>query len=189
MSLFTHPTGMPTTSPPRCPTQPAGRGGHQPGPAAGRLCFTQIHADDGRPVNPELLANIQAYGRGEQALRPAIARSGPAQRCRLQPPVELPIFCRGHQCQQWAETDRVAWVRALKVDERLTVIASLAPRSNRATSWWRSTAPPATKPKNAGLADMRDRGRPFPVTPPQARPSLVPLKSAGLHLAGPAQHP
>ena len=73
-------------------------------------------------ANPELLANIQAYGRGEQALRPAIARSAQLNDADCSRQWELPIAVA--TSQQWAETDRVAWVRALKVDERPTVIAA-----------------------------------------------------------------
>jgi len=78
--------------------------------------------DDGRPVNPELLANIQHFGQGERALRPAMARAAQLKDPDCDRQWELPFSVA--TSQQWAEADRVAWVRALGVDERLTVVAT-----------------------------------------------------------------
>lgn len=121
--------------------------------------------DDGRPVNPELLDNIRTYGQGERALRPAIARSAQLQDADCDKQWELPVAVATSQA--WEETDRVAWVRALNVDERVTVIASLPdhplkPGDKLIDIDGTTTAESEKMLKE--LAAMRDRGRPFPVT-------------------------
>jgi len=78
--------------------------------------------DDGRQVNAELLQQIQAYGAGERALRPAIARSAGLKDPDCDRQWELPFSVA--TADGWEDDDRVAWVRALGVDERLTVIAA-----------------------------------------------------------------
>lgn len=130
----------------------------------GGCAAPKFTVDDGRPVNPELLANIQAYGQGEQALRPAIARSAQLSDADCSRQWELPIAVA--TSQQWAETDRVAWVRALKVDERPTVIAvapgtALQPGDKLVDI--DGTASTEAEKMLKQLADMRDQGRPFPV--------------------------
>lgn len=78
--------------------------------------------DDGRRVDQALLDNIRSYGLGEKALRPAIVRSAALQDpdCDIQ--WELPFSVA--TSYDTNEDDRVAWVRGLGVDERLTVIAA-----------------------------------------------------------------
>lgn len=78
--------------------------------------------DDGRSVDSALLAQIYAYGAGEQVLRPAIVRSAKLQDPDCEKQWELPFSV----ATSFGEPpdSRVAWVRALHVDERLTVIAS-----------------------------------------------------------------
>ena len=120
--------------------------------------------DDGRPVNPELLANIAIYGLGEQALRPAMARSASLNDPDCSRQWELPMAVATSQA--WSADDRVAWVRALGVDERLTVVAtapgaSLQP-GDKLVEIDGTTSAEAEKLLKE-LADMRDRGRPFPV--------------------------
>ncbi len=78
--------------------------------------------DDGRAVNEELLANIRTYGAGEQALRPAIARSATLKDKDCDKQWELPFAVASSY--DLSQTDRVAWVRGLGVDERLTVVGA-----------------------------------------------------------------
>lgn len=131
----------------------------------GGCAAPQFTVDDGRPVDPALLANISLYGQGEQTLRPAIARSARLQDADCDRQWELPISVA--TSQGWAETERVAWVRALGVDERLTVVASThdAPLKpgERLVDIDGSTSNEAPK-LLAELGRMRERGRPFAVT-------------------------
>lgn len=120
--------------------------------------------DDGRPVNPELLHKIELYGLGERTLRPAIARSAQLQDPDCDRQWELPISVTSSQ--DWKEDDRVAWVRALGVDERITVIATapgvaLQPGDKLVEVDGASHSKAADMLKE--LATMRDWGRPFSV--------------------------
>lgn len=120
--------------------------------------------DDGRALDPKLLEALQSFGAGEQALRPAITRSAQVKDPDCDHQWELPISVASSA--GWSEDERVAWVRSLRVDERLTVLGSapgsgLEPgeklveidgsRSNDAESMLKT------------LASLRDRGRPFVV--------------------------
>lgn len=78
--------------------------------------------DDGRPVDPQLLEQITLYGQGEQALRPAIRRAAALQDPDCDRQWELPFTLASSE--GWEDDERVAWVRALGVDERLTVVAN-----------------------------------------------------------------
>ena len=78
--------------------------------------------DDGRKVDETLLANIRAYGTVEQRLRPAIVRSADLNDLSCDRQWELPFALA--TSYGWPENDRVAWVRGLDVDERLTVVAT-----------------------------------------------------------------
>ncbi len=81
--------------------------------------------DDGRPIDPDLLASFQLYGQGERALRPALARAAqvagmPKQECDRQ--WELPFAVATAEGSEGEQ--RLAWKRALNVDDQLVVIAS-----------------------------------------------------------------
>lgn len=121
--------------------------------------------DDGRPVNPALLKNMRLYGEGEQNLRPAIARSAALKDKDCDRQWDLPISVA--TSQGWSDDDRVAWVRALGVDERLTVVA-VAPGTplqpgERLVDIDGSTGRESQK-LLLELGRLRERGRPFPVT-------------------------
>ena len=120
--------------------------------------------DDGRKVNETLLSNLRLLGHGERSLRPAIVRSAGLKDPDCSHQWELPFSVA--TSYEWDEDDRVAWVRALQVDERLTVVAAapdigLAPgdkivdikgyKKNDANKMLRE------------LAELRDDGEPFPV--------------------------
>jgi len=82
-------------------------------------------ADDGRPLDPNLLASFQLYGQGERALRPALERSAQlaaSNKLECEKQWELPFAVATAAGSDG--DDRAAWMRTLNVDDRLTVIAS-----------------------------------------------------------------
>ncbi len=130
----------------------------------GACSTVQYTVDDGRKVNETLLANLRALGHGERALRPAIARSAALNDPDCSRQWELPISVA--TSFEWEEDDRVAWVRALQVDERLTVVAA-APDAGLVVGD-KIVEIDGYKKKDsnkmlAELASLRDDGDPFPV--------------------------
>ncbi|HEV6968454.1 hypothetical protein [Roseateles sp.] len=130
--------------------------------------------DDGRRVDETLLAGMRAYGAGERLIRPAIARSAALQDKECDKQWELPFAVA--TSAGWSADDRVAWVRALQVDERLTVIAATQD----------SPLPAGTRLNRIGgrasddgeallewLAEARDAGRPFHVGTAAGHDALV----------------
>ena len=120
--------------------------------------------DDGRKVDEALLANIRTYGSGERALRPAIARSAALKDKDCDKQWELPFSVA--TSYDMAADDRVAWVRALGVDERLTVVGA-APQSplqlrDKIALIGRYPTDDAQQ-MLLSLAELRDDGRPFQV--------------------------
>ncbi|WP_199052567.1 hypothetical protein [Aquitalea sp. ASV15] len=91
---------------------------------------TAYTVDDGRKVNQQLLSNIKLYGQGERVLRPAIVRSATMNDQQCAKRWELPFSVASSYLVE-DKTDRVAWVRGLNVDERLTVVGA-APASGLA---------------------------------------------------------
>ena len=120
--------------------------------------------DDGRKVDETLLAGMRAYGAGERLIRPAIARSAALKDKDCDKQWELPFAVA--TSEGWSADDRVAWARALQVDERLTLIAvtqdSPLPMGTRLNNI-------AGQPSDDGekllewLAEARDGGKPFNV--------------------------
>lgn len=124
----------------------------------------QYTVDDGRPVNEELLGHIRTYGAGEKALRPAIARSAALKDPDCDTQWELPFSVA--TSYDWDADDRVAWVRGLGVDERLTVVATapgsalqLRDKIAQVGDFSREN----TEKMLLELAERRDAGRPFGV--------------------------
>ncbi len=120
--------------------------------------------DDGRQVNETLLGNLRLLGHGERALRPAIVRSAALRDPDCSHQWELPFSVA--TSYEWDADDRVAWVRALQVDERLTVVAAapdvgLAP-GDKLVELKGYRKDDANK-MLAELASLRDDGEPFPV--------------------------
>ena len=120
--------------------------------------------DDGRKVNEVLLANIRNYGAGEKVLRPAIERASKLKDPDCSTQWELPFSVESSD--KLAPDDRVAWVRALGVDERLTVVgaASSSPlkigdKIQEIDGYARESA----EKMMLELADKRDSGKPFPI--------------------------
>ena len=120
--------------------------------------------DDGRKVDETLLAQMRTYGAGERALRPAIARTAALKDPACDTQFELPISVASSD--EYEATERVAWVRALGVDERLTVIAategagfSLGDKLASIAGYQHDAAEKMT----LALAERRDAGLPFDV--------------------------
>lgn len=118
--------------------------------------------DDGRPVNETLLGHIRTYGTGENALRPAIVRSAALKDPVCDTQWELPFSVA--TSDDWSADDRVAWVRGLGVDERLTVVGTspstelqLRDKIKTIAGYSRDNS---AKMLNA-LAERRDAGAPF----------------------------
>ena len=120
--------------------------------------------DDGRKVDETLLAGMKAYGAGERLIRPAIARSAALKDKDCDKQWELPFAVA--TSAGWSADDRVAWVRALQVDERLTVIAvtqdSPLPMGTRINHVAGQNSDDGEKLLE-WLAEARDSGRPFAV--------------------------
>jgi hypothetical protein len=121
--------------------------------------------DDGRKVNEVLLGNIRTLGAGEQALRPAITRSAGLKDADCDTQWELPFSVA--TSYDWSADDRVAWVRALGVDERLTVIGTAPQAGLKLGDKLQDIA--GYQHDNAQkmlleLAERRDAGSPFDVT-------------------------
>jgi hypothetical protein len=122
--------------------------------------------DDGRKVDETLLANIQRYARNERSVRPAIERSAALDDKECDRQWELPFAVASSQA--WSPDDRVAWVRATGVDERLTVISAapgspLQPGDKLLKIQGRHDEDAATM--SEWLADRRDDGKPFKILP------------------------
>ena len=120
--------------------------------------------DDGRKVDEELLANIRTYGMGERALRPAIAKSAQLKDKDCDKQWELPISVA--TAYDLPPNDRVAWVRGLGVDERLTVVG-VAPNAplqlrEKIVAVADNTSEDSQR-LLLELADRRDNGRSFQV--------------------------
>ncbi len=131
----------------------------------GGCAAPKFTVDDGRTVDPVLLENIRLFGQAEQALRPAIARSAQLQDKDCDKQWELPIAVA--TSQNWEEDDRVAWVRGLGVDERLTVVAAAADAPLRIGERLVDIDGEDSDEAQDLLVELgrlRERGKPFPVT-------------------------
>ena len=121
--------------------------------------------DDGRKVDEALLANMRAYGAGEQILRPAIVRSAALKDPACEPQWELPFAMA--TAYGWNPDEKVAWVRALGVDERLTVVAATPESALRLGDHIikvNGQADDDSERLLGQLAEARDAGKPFGVT-------------------------
>lgn len=134
--------------------------------------------DDGRPVNETLLANIRLLGQGERLLRPAIQRSSKLQDPDCSSQWELPFSVASSY--DLSKDDRVAWVRALQVDERLSVIGAAPDSGLEVGDKLVSLDGYEKRDSNKmlqTLASLRDSGEAFPVTTATGKTvSVVPFK-------------
>jgi hypothetical protein len=126
-------------------------------------CSTQLTVDDGRPLNAELVADMQDFAEAAVVVRPAIVRSAAIADSGCSNQYELPFDAMTTDGIADLDT-KIAWTRALGVDENLTVIAAdrssgLRPGEIVAeVDGYRSRNKVRMAEK---LADARDRGEPF----------------------------
>ena len=117
-----------------------------------------------RKVNETLLGKPAQAPGPRQACAASSHRAlrGP-QGPGLQPPVGLP-FSVATSYGEWEEDDRVAWVRALQVDRRLTVVAAAPdrPRARRQDRRDQGYKKNDANKMLAGFAELRDDGEPSP---------------------------
>lgn len=85
-------------------------------------CATRLTVDDGRPLRAQLVADMQNFADAAAAMRPAIVRSAAMADSGCDNQYELPFDAMTSYGLD--EDTKVAWVRALGVDENLTVIAA-----------------------------------------------------------------
>lgn len=120
--------------------------------------------DDGRKVDETLLANIKTYGLGERVMRPAIERAAKLQDADCDTQWELPFSVESSY--DLKPDVRVAWVRALGVDERLTVVGAALASPLKVGDKIQEIAGYSRENSEKmmlELADQRDRGKPFDV--------------------------
>ena len=133
--------------------------------------------DDGRKVDEVLLGHIKNYGVGEQALRPAIVRSAALQDPQCDTQWELPFSVA--TSDEWGADDKVAWVRGLGVDERLTVVAAtnsaikVGDKLLEIDGYHHQSA----EKMLLELANTRDAGRPFSLKMKRCGPCYGPRAS------------
>lgn len=85
-------------------------------------CGTTYTVDDGSPVDEKLLARIRTYGKGQQVLRPNVVKTAQLKDPDCSTQYELPFVTASSY--DLPKEKKIAWVRGLGVDERLTVIAA-----------------------------------------------------------------
>lgn len=86
-------------------------------------CAATVYTvDDGSPVDETLLADIRTYGKGQQLLRPHIVKTAQLKDKDCSTQYELPFVAVSSY--DLPKMKKIAWVRGLGVDERLTVIAA-----------------------------------------------------------------
>ncbi len=153
---------------------------------------TSYTVDDGSKVNEALLSNIRLFGQGERLLRPAVERSAGLNDKHCATQWELP-FSAATSYAVDSKADRVAWARALQVDERLTVIGAtpgsgLLPGDKivKLDGYHRDN----TEKMQLRLEALRQGGDPFPVqTADGKQVTVTPFKVCRglLRLAAPSE--
>jgi hypothetical protein len=140
---------------------------------------TRLTVDDGRKLDDKLLSDMKAYGAGAAALRPAIVRSAALndKNCSIQ--YELPFEAMTSYGVENLDA-KIAWVRALGVNENLTVVAS--DTTSGVAMGDIITEVAGYKSRNtlkmvSELVDVRNRGKPFRLTLASGRKVLIsPIK-------------
>lgn len=127
-------------------------------------CATAPIVDDGRDINEQFLFDMTAYAAAAAALRPAIVRSASVNDSDCDTQYELPFEAITADGVYNADT-RIAWMRAIGVDENLNVIASVPSSGVRQGDVITGVAGHTTSQNGleliSALQEARDRGRPF----------------------------
>jgi len=126
-------------------------------------CATKLTVDDGRQLDSRLVAAMEAYGEAAVAVRPATVRSAAMAGSGCDNQYELPFEVMTSYGIDDADT-KVAWARALGIDENLTVIAA-----DRASGLRAGDVIAQVDGYESGnklrmerkLTEVRDRGEPF----------------------------
>jgi hypothetical protein len=126
-------------------------------------CATTLTVDDGRQLDSRLVAEMQAYGEAAVAVRPATVRSSAMAGNGCDNQYELPFDVMTSYGIDDADT-KVAWARALGIDENLTVIAADRTSGLRAGDVIAQVDGYESGNKlrmERKLTEVRDRGEPF----------------------------
>ncbi len=128
-------------------------------------CAATVYTvDDGSPVDETLLSNIRTYGKGQQLLRPNIIKTAQLKDKDCSTQYELPFAVASSY--DLPKMKKIAWVRGLGVDERLTVIA-VAPDAGVELGDHIEAVGGYKKDNSAKmieeLGSLRDYGRPFSI--------------------------
>jgi hypothetical protein len=140
---------------------------------------TRLTVDDGRKLDDKLVSDMKAYGAGAAALRPAIVRSAALEDKECSSQYELPFEAMTSYGVDAVEA-KIAMMRALGVNEKLTVIA--ADPSAGVARGDVITEVAGYKSRNSlrmidALADARDRGAPFRIAiAPGRKVMITPVK-------------
>lgn len=119
--------------------------------------------DDGSPVDEKLLTNIRLYGKGEQILRPSIVKSAQLKDKDCDKQWELPFVVA--TSYKLPHMEKIAWVRGLQVDERLSVVAATDDSGLQAGDKIQAINGRDRDPDDmlSDLLDLRDWGREFEI--------------------------
>jgi hypothetical protein len=126
-------------------------------------CATKLTVDDGRALDSQLIARMRAFADSAAVLRPAIVRSQGVAASGCDQQYELPFDVMTTYGIGDADT-KVAWVRALGIDENLTVIAADPSSALHAGDIVTSIDGYESRNKVRmanRLTEARDRGAPF----------------------------
>jgi hypothetical protein len=86
-------------------------------------CATRLTVDDGRALDPRLVADVRDYGAAAAVLRPAIVRSAAVSSAGCATQYELPFDVMTSDGVTDSDA-KIALVRVLRVNEQLRVIAA-----------------------------------------------------------------
>lgn len=128
-------------------------------------CATPVYTvDDGSPVDEQLLSEIRLFGKGHEALRPGIVKTALLADKDCDTQWELPFAVASSY--DLPKEKKIAWVRGLAVDERLSVIAAthscglaVGDKIEELNGYKREN----TEKMHEELTDLRDSGDPFDV--------------------------